>query len=76
MTVKFMVCKAKLRLVVSSAVEGGAILFEDLYPGVCSSVMVRLRPPAVTGIHPRTSFAVWPGSIFSREMERKLEVIW
>jgi hypothetical protein len=45
MTVKFMVCKAKLRLVVSSAVEGGATLFENLYPGVCSAVIVRLRPP-------------------------------
>ena len=75
MTVKFMVCKAKLRLVVSSAVEVGAILFENLYPGVCSAVMVRLRPP-VAGIHPRTSCDVWPSSILSREMQRKLEVIW
>ncbi len=75
MTVKFMVCKAKLRLVVSSAVEVGAVLFEKLYPGVCSAVMVRLRPPRRRN---PSAYLLRRLAKFDleREMQRKLEVIW
>ena len=64
-----MVCKAKLRLVVSLAVEGGTILFENVYhPGVSrppSPGSIRVPPPPFGQVRS-----------FSPETQWKLEVIW